>query len=456
MKLEGCKSLTEVPNFSGMFPRLKSISLCCCTSLVELHPSLGSLEKLVDINLKGCHKLTMFPSIDNATSLRSIDLSLCYRLKHFPEIKEKVESLTELHLCNTDIKELPSSIDNLISLKKLYLGRCRRLAQIPQSIYNLQKLQNFWFAHCPKLVTFPNTMNLLPTNPNVPDDEYGSIPESDDEVCLRLPKLRLFNAAGCNLWETDFLFVRLELLELVGCKRLREIPELPPSMRILDATDCVSLERIANISNILEQKESNMPVIRMNLTNCRKLCDTLAQDVETMKRRLLINEATLFSLCLSHMQSPFQVVFAASDVPEWFRCQMEFTEGFPFYEFSMEILPHLPLEKTGLVISIAVEKAESSSHHHSYECSFQISFSSDHSLGRGGFAWKIDTRESSHAFMYYYPFTELQPLIDIIPLPFTFQVTIESPLTDSYIRGRRRIKSCGVHLVMPPNEDVSI
>ncbi|KAL6176688.1 hypothetical protein ACLB2K_053321 [Fragaria x ananassa] len=275
MKLEGYKSLTEVPNFSGMFPRLKSISLYFCTSLVELHPSLGSLEKLVDINLKGCHKLTMFPSIDNATSLRSIDLSLCYRLKHFPEIKEKVESLTEL----------PSSIDNLISLKKLYLGRCRRLAQIPQSIYNLQKLQNFWFAHCPKLVTFPNTMNLLPTNPNVADDEYGSIPGSDDEVCLRLPKLRSFNAAGCNLWETDFLgsldsvaklkriflsgnsfdslpcitkFVRLELLELVGCKRLREIPELPPSMRILDATDCVSLERIANISNILEQKESNI------------------------------------------------------------------------------------------------------------------------------------------------------------------------------------------------------
>ncbi|KAM5575141.1 disease resistance-like protein DSC1 [Rosa sericea] len=468
VNLSGCESLTEVPNFSGS-PSLEKICLSYCTSLVELHPSVGSLKKLVDINLEGCHNLTMFPRIDNSTSLECINLRSCTSLEHFPEIEEKVESLTRLILSFSGIKELPSSINNLISLRVLRVDGCRCLAQFPQSIYDLQH------------------SGVLPTNSNVADVNYVSIPERDDEANLGLPKLRWFSARRCNLSETDFLvsldcvstlgrldlsgnmfeslplcftkFVSLTILELDGCKRLREIPELPPCLAELNATDCVSLERIANLSNILEQKESKM-TDHMNLTNCRKLCDSLAQDVEKMKSSLLINEVTLFSLYLSPMQSEFQFVFPASDVPEWFSCQTDFTAGFCFYEFSIDILQHLQLEKTGLAVCVAVEKPQSDDDR--YECSFQVCFSFGHCQWYGMVSGKTNTdmvfgktntKESAHVFMYYYPFSNMRPLLDSIPLPFTFRVTIKSPGADDWYRP---IKSCGVHLVMPSNEDVSI
>ncbi|XP_062025659.1 disease resistance-like protein DSC1 [Rosa rugosa] len=481
MNLEGCHSLTEVPNFSGMFPSLETLCLSYCMSLVELHPSVGSLEKLVDINLAGCYSLTMFPRIDNSTSLRSIDLRGCTSLKHFPEIEEKVESLTTLILTKSGIKELPSSINNLISLEVLHVGFCSSLAQIPQSIYDLQQLQTFCLQNGPKFVTLTNTMNsgVLPTNPNVADDKYGSTPESNDETSLRLPNLRSFIAGDCNLSDTDFLvsldcvstlerldlsgnifeslplcftkFASLTYLDLDGCKRLREIPELPPNVESLHARNCVSLKRIANLSNILEQKGSKM-INHMNLTKCWRLRDRLAQDVKKMKRTLLINEVTLFSLCLSSLQSEFQVVFPASDVPEWFSCQMDFTAGFPFYEFSFDIVPHLQLENTGLAICVALEKPQAN---YRYQCDFEVHFSFNHHrpwpdrvLG------EIDATEPAHVFMYYYPFSKIPPFLRLIPPPVTFRVTIVCRLADD--GDDPPIKSCGVHLVMPPNEDVSI
>ncbi|XP_050378506.1 disease resistance-like protein DSC1 [Argentina anserina] len=76
MNLEGCKSLTEVPNLSRMFPSLEDLCLRWCTSLAELHPSVVSLEKLVYIDLRGCHNLTMFPRTDNSTSLKSVPYRL--------------------------------------------------------------------------------------------------------------------------------------------------------------------------------------------------------------------------------------------------------------------------------------------------------------------------------------------------------------------------------------------
>ncbi|KAK9904650.1 hypothetical protein M0R45_000494 [Rubus argutus] len=43
-------------------------------------------------------------------------------------------------------------------------------------------------------------------------------------------------------------------LNLRGCKRLREIPQLPPKVQWLNAADCVQLESFATLSNILEQR----------------------------------------------------------------------------------------------------------------------------------------------------------------------------------------------------------
>ncbi|PRQ36060.1 putative leucine-rich repeat domain, L domain-containing protein [Rosa chinensis] len=219
MNLSGCTSLKELPDFSG-FPNLKRLDLSGCTSLVEVPDSIRFLY-----------------------NLESLEANSCPKLATFPKIPVKMDSLRLLSLKGSDIRELDESIENLIGLEYLDLTDCKNMTTLPCSIYGLQ---NLWFldlGECSKLVRFPTNTRIL----NV----VG--------CSLSLPKLGVFSIAGCSLlsdcdflttldcWETlqwlnlsrnNFVslpacltkFVKLRMLDFEGCKRLRGIPELPPSI----------------------------------------------------------------------------------------------------------------------------------------------------------------------------------------------------------------------------------
>ncbi|KAI5314391.1 hypothetical protein L3X38_043567 [Prunus dulcis] len=487
VNLENCQFLTKTSNFYGI-PNLEFLNLDGCTSLVHVDPSVGFLKKLIRLSLKGCCKLTILLRSIDLKSLESIYLSGCRKLENFPEIEGKMESLTWMDISHTAIKELPSSIGYLTGLKTLLLLGCENLTNLPGSIYDMKQLKVFYLRGCPKLVAFPNQStsevstsaenvpSVLPANINVSPDSCGS---------LLLPNLEELDVKGGNLSEINFLgtlhcastlfrldlsgskfvtfpiciskFVSLRILDLHGCNKLVEIPELPPKIGWLDACDCVSLERFLKLSNILECKESQM-IRWMDLSNCQRLCRNLAHGVAKTKNVLVNDQGALFSylFLISSQQSKFQVVFPGNEVPKRFICHKDLEEVERYCEFYIEIPENFKWQNSGLALYAAVKKTQDAP----YPCyinnngspyfivEFYVNEKRIH-LIRSDFGSTI--LESDHVWLYYIPFCKMEFDESAYPKPpFKCRVSFELPFNSSLC-----VKSFGAHLVMPEYENVS-
>ncbi|XP_061993786.1 disease resistance protein RUN1-like [Rosa rugosa] len=347
MDLRGCKSLTDLPNFTGI-PNLVELKLDGCESLVEVHHSVGFLDKLVTLSLKGCYNLVTLPTEFSLKSLLAMDLSDCTRLEEFPKIIGKMDSLGVLILSFTRVKELHLSIGNLIGLNQLCLVDCKNLTTLPCSIYELQNLEILDVSGCSNLVTFPTK---------------ASISHDHDSGSLALPKLRVLRINGCNLSTADFIgslhcletltvldlssnnfvsvpalgkFVNLQRIDLYCCKRLREILELPPNITEVNARDCQSLERFLIWPKFLK-------MLQMNLWNCHRFSYNL--------ENILLNNQN---------NSPFRLLLPDSEVPKWFHCSKEVAAnekgGSLTCAISFEIPSQLNWENIGVALCSVRER----------------------------------------------------------------------------------------------------
>ncbi|KAM5549050.1 hypothetical protein ABKV19_000459, partial [Rosa sericea] len=499
LNLSECKFVAQSPDLSGS-PKLEFLDLSRCERLKEVHSSVGSLEKLVHLNLQDCYKLERLPEKVNWRSLKDINLHGCFGLESFPEIVGEMKYMTSLYLRGTGIKALPSSIRYLINLQFLSLRFCGNLTDLPCSIYELRKLESVGLHDCPKLVTFPKKVEseVLPTYSKVSHDNRDSLSkrnrwsegsslesEPDTEFNSALPWLHRFWAIGCNLSNIDFLvsldcastlreldlsgspivilpecinkFVNLRYLYLNGCRRLVEIPELPPSISRLDVSNCVSLERISKLSNILERKESRM-IEAMNLTNCWRLCQNLVEMANKDDDEV---HADLFSRFLSSRQSKFTIRFPVprSEVPKWFSCQMD-SKGHRRFEFCIETLANFKWDNTGLALCVAVDQKLRDTLPWIL-WSFDVHIHINEVRVSHLFSERVHSGESNHVWLHYVPFLEMWRVGYMRPLPpFTCRVIIYQRAENFGVHlstdSESSIKSCGVHLVMPPNEDVSM
>ncbi|KAK3416308.1 hypothetical protein EUGRSUZ_H01772 [Eucalyptus grandis] len=256
-----CNFLTRVPDISWA-PNLERLDLWLCKSLVEVDQSVGYLDKLEFLSLLQCSKLSIFPSILKTKSLRELYLSGCSKLEKFSDILVKIEHLEELHLAGTAIKELPASIDNLVSVRHIDLTNCKNLIRLPSSIYKLQNLGYLGLTDCSNFIMFPKNLED-------PTDLDGG---------LGFPNLDGLDLRGCNQSELDFLesssnFPKLTFLDLRGnkfthmprclneyndlecllldyCQQLQEIPPLPSNIGIIRANNCRSLQKLPDFSSL--------------------------------------------------------------------------------------------------------------------------------------------------------------------------------------------------------------
>ena len=139
MNFSNCEFITKVPDLS-MMPNLEELNLENCTDLVEVHYSVGFLDRLKLMKFVECPNLRSFPRSLKLRSLELLMLEGCSGLEYFPEIDCKMERLEYIGLRSTPIKELPSSVEYLIGLKELNLDGCENLMNLPISIHQLQQI----------------------------------------------------------------------------------------------------------------------------------------------------------------------------------------------------------------------------------------------------------------------------------------------------------------------------
>ncbi|KAL8252513.1 hypothetical protein R6Q59_036206 [Mikania micrantha] len=178
------KNLLKTPNFDGL-PSLQNLILKECPKLKEIHPSLENHTSLQYVSVWRCKKLRMFPTITHMKNLKNLYIAWCPKILEFPKIHANMESLVELTIEYTGIEVLPSSIGERLFNK----------VEIPSSIIELSNLQ--------ELVLSYNDFSRL----------------------------------GFSLSH----LTQLKFLNVSGCKKLLELPELPSSLTILIVDGCKSL-----------------------------------------------------------------------------------------------------------------------------------------------------------------------------------------------------------------------
>ncbi|KAM2040150.1 hypothetical protein PS2_033679 [Malus domestica] len=196
--LSGSKYLIKTPNFSEA-PNIETLVLQDCTRLVEVHPSIGVLKKLILLNMRNCKRVESLPPSISLESLEIFILSACSRLKKFPEIGGYMGNLLELHLDGTAIQELPTSIECLPGLTLLNLQDCKNLLHLPSTIQYLTSLKSLNLSGCSELDEMPANLSSV--------------------ECLE----RL-DISGTAIRESSFILdmKNLQFLSLQGCK------DLPP------------------------------------------------------------------------------------------------------------------------------------------------------------------------------------------------------------------------------------
>ncbi|CAN6566811.1 unnamed protein product [Malus baccata var. baccata] len=141
--------LSEIIDFS-LCPKLEELILVDCTSLIDVHESIGNLERLVYLNMKDCKNFRMLPkNMCMLKSLETLILSGCSNLDEFPvEMMKKMESLKVLETDGIPISELWAERSSTIlssfpcSLVKLSLKGCNLSDDVfPADLSNLSYLR---------------------------------------------------------------------------------------------------------------------------------------------------------------------------------------------------------------------------------------------------------------------------------------------------------------------------
>lgn len=248
LNLSDCKRLRSTPNFSSS-RSLKILSFENCSSLKEIHPSIGNLESLIELQLSGCKKITDLPSsICQLKSLEYLCINDCLSLQTLPVDIGDMQNLVILHAWCTGIKQLPVSVEMLRNLEHLQMGsrnleakrsfsrrrrRVRRIESLPIFIFHLS-LPYFGFSEH-----------------DIPRD-IG-----------RLSNLRYLDLRGNNFLYLPFDFSKLPLLIslfLNDCKNLQTLPSLSnlDYLENLYLSNCQKLVKITGLDYLPSIKKINM------------------------------------------------------------------------------------------------------------------------------------------------------------------------------------------------------
>ncbi|XP_019179416.1 PREDICTED: TMV resistance protein N-like isoform X2 [Ipomoea nil] len=339
-------SLLTTPNFCGL-PSLKRLILKDCTKLCEIHESIGDLEGLTFLNLRGCKNLRRLPtSFSNLKSLEHLVISGCSRLATTTTELGKLESLTTLHADEVAFGHQHTQWRSWLSrLKKAPYSESFVLSSLSRSLVSLS------------LVKCSLTDDALSTG------------------ITGLPSLHFLNLSGnliCSIPQNIIDLGVLKELWLDDCVNLQTLPELPLSLTKLKAAGCTSLQGIRNLPNL-------WTTLFLQVNDCEKLDEVqglfkLAPisnfDAELVKTLGYLDieairdaEVELFNE-LTETRSKylvqglyefgiFSTYFPGSEVPRWFSHKQDVENS-----VTLKLASHTDTNITGLTICLVYSRCK--------------------------------------------------------------------------------------------------
>ncbi|KAG8646215.1 hypothetical protein MANES_10G128100v8 [Manihot esculenta] len=256
LQIRNCPKLVgELPNF---LPSLENVVIDDCPLLVELPKVLPSLTRL---HFEKCQE-AILRSVTNATSLTSLkylEIRLCDELVSLVDGEEGVLpcnlEVLDIDEC-PNLKELPSGLKDLKSLKYLTINGCTSLVSFPAGglPHNMIRLH---IESCKSLESMPEGI-VCPSNYSGETSHLEELYISGCES-LRCPSNGKFPYSLKTLqihnWTPQFLnslycgLSHLTELHIWWCPQLESFPgkELPlPSLISLTIARCEGLRSLSN------------------------------------------------------------------------------------------------------------------------------------------------------------------------------------------------------------------
>jgi len=144
----GCPSWIESLHPSiGRLQALQELELCFTLKLTSLPQEIGNLGSLTKLHITCSNITSLPPSIGQLQNLQVLDLRSTYWLRTLPKEIGNLGNLLELNLTCSGITNLPNEIGKLGRLIKLAL-RASRLTRLPTTIQTLDALQYISLCSC--------------------------------------------------------------------------------------------------------------------------------------------------------------------------------------------------------------------------------------------------------------------------------------------------------------------
>ncbi|CAI0442633.1 unnamed protein product [Linum tenue] len=297
---QNCYNGPQIPGDIGLqLPKLKKLNVDSCgaleTLLLEVVSAATSSSNGMGVSatqlpsslnslvVRSCQKLERLPNLANLSNLTELRLVLV--------VVHEISGLGELRMLETlEISRAPhlenlDGLENLVLLQRLTLDRCDAVEKLP-SLSSLVKLHTLKIRRCKDLFEIQGSQSL------------------DALEISRCP--RLANVEG--LLQSLETLTTLELTNFLSLETLLGLPSLGnlkkltglESLRRLNLTDCASIVRLPNLSDL-----KNLKVL--NIGGCKQLTEIRGlESLETLQALAMSNCKSINKLpdlsCLEYLR----------------------------------------------------------------------------------------------------------------------------------------------------------
>ncbi|KAL6327246.1 hypothetical protein AAG906_016673 [Vitis piasezkii] len=204
--------------------------------------------------------------VEGCRSLDNVDSSRVPKIRSLPSTIQNLVSLKSLYIDGTAIEELPSSICHLTSLQLLSIRECKNLRSLPSNICRLKYLEKLDLFGCSNLETFSEIMEDMEClkSLNLSRTCIKELPSSIEFLkhlvnlwLMKCENLRSLQSSICRLKYLEELNLSYfsEIMEVMECLKSLDlsgtcIKELPSSIEFLKHLAYLRLVKCENLRSL--------------------------------------------------------------------------------------------------------------------------------------------------------------------------------------------------------------